>query len=125
MPQQRIYHDYINEKLVPFWYVLTFRPCEVNWDKHVHYFEIIAPFEHFNRDDFNDSIISTSLYLSDLIISESKPNQLGIYLKKVKHRILQHGIDPELVLQFIVPIPDIDEVLKLIPYNRTISFLSN
>lgn len=123
MPQQRVYHEYVNEKLVPYWYVLTFKPFEINWDKQVHYFDVIKPFEHIERDDFDESIISFSINKSDFLINKNYPGKLGVNLNSIKRRIIQECIDPYVVNQFIVPIPDIDEILNLIPNERKMSVL--
>ena len=125
MPQQRVYHEYVNEILVPYWYVLTFKPFEINWDKPVHYFDVIQPFEHIERDQFDESIISFSINKADFLLNNDYPGKLGINLKSLKRRILQECIDPDVVQQFIVPIPDIDEVLNLIPNERKLSLLLN
>ncbi|MEC1373366.1 hypothetical protein P9D39_03450 [Heyndrickxia oleronia] len=122
MPQQRVYHEYVNEKLIPYWYVLTFKSFEINWDKPIHYFDVIKPFEYFERDQFDESIITFSLYKTDFLLNADFPNKLGINLKSIKKRLTVEGIDPQIVHQFIVPIPDVDEVLNLIPNKRKINF---
>ncbi|MDH5160386.1 hypothetical protein [Heyndrickxia oleronia] len=122
MPQQRIYHEYVNEKLVPYWYVLTFKPFEISWEKPVHYFDVIKPFKYIERNQFDESIITFSLYITDFLINADYPNKLGINLKSIKKRLTVEEIDPEIVHQFIVPIPDVDEVLNLIPNKRKINF---
>lgn len=123
MPQQRVYYEYVNAKLIPYWYVLTFKPCEIKWDKPVLYFDVIPPFEFIERDEFDESINSVSIFLSDLIINDSYPNKLGIYLKRLKERIKQYGVDPYVVQQFIMQVPDVDEVLNLMPNKRKMSFI--
>lgn len=123
MPQQRVYFEYINEELVPYWYVLTFQPCEINWDKPVLYFEVIQPFEYIERWEFDESLLSTSIYLSDLIINPVSPTELGIDLRSIKNRILKHGVDPDVILQLIIQFPDIDDVLQLMPNERKMNLI--
>ncbi|MBL5769042.1 hypothetical protein [Heyndrickxia sporothermodurans] len=123
MPQQRVYHDYVNEKLVPYWYVLTFKPCEIDWDKSVFYFDVIKPFEFIERDEFDESILTFSLKMSDFLVNRDYPNKLGINIKTIKNRILNNGIDPYVVQQFILPYPDVEEILYLVPNKRTMELV--
>jgi hypothetical protein len=123
MPQQRLYKEYVNEKLVPYWYVLTFKPGEISWSEDYYFFEPIAPFEHVERCQFDDSIISSSIYMRDFIRRPDSPHLLGLNLIRMKERIQLLGIDPCLVRQFIVCSEDLNEVLQLLPNERTKSFM--
>lgn len=123
MPQQRLYHEYINEKLVPYLYVLTFKPCEIDWEKSVLYFDLIKPFEYVGIDQIDNSIVSISIYQSELLKNPSLPNKLGIYLNSVKRRISQHCVDPYVVRQFVMQINDMDEVFSYLPNERKMEFL--
>ncbi|MEY8346464.1 hypothetical protein [Niallia circulans] len=123
MPQQRIYHEYVDNTLVPYWYVLTFDNCEINWDKQILYYDAIAPFEFIERDEFDESIASFSVHLSDFVINKDRPLQLGLNLRSIRKRILKYGVDPYIIRQFIIQIPDINDVLKLIPNSRKIKYI--
>lgn len=125
MPKQRVYYDYVNGELVPYWYVLTFKNIEISWDKSGFFFDAIAPFQYFNRDQFDDSILSTSIYMTDLIFNEKCPERIGINLKRVRQRISKFNVCPSEIRQFIIPIPDIDEFLKLLPNRKSKSFMIN
>ncbi|MGG3798026.1 hypothetical protein [Metabacillus fastidiosus] len=118
MPRQRVYYDYVNGELIPYWYVLTFKPNQIEWDTSIIYFNIIAPFEYFSRDNFDDSILSISILMSDIVTNKDKPNILGIQLKRIKENILKYDVDPNLCRQFILQVPDIQEVLNLLPNKR-------
>ncbi|MGF2617778.1 hypothetical protein FZC84_12105 [Rossellomorea vietnamensis] len=122
MPQQRIYHEYVNGELVPFWYVLTFQPGEIEWEADAYYFTPIQPFHFEERDQFDDSFVSASLYLEDLLTVE-RLGQIGINLNRVKKRIDRYGAEPSLVRQFIVQMPDIEDVVQLLPARREQSFI--
>ncbi|GIN88523.1 hypothetical protein J6TS2_49090 [Heyndrickxia sporothermodurans] len=122
MPQQRLYHEFINGKIVPYLYVLTFKPCELNWDKPEYYFNVIKPFEHFGFDEFDDTLNNASIYLGDFIINKSYPDKIGINLNLVKKRILNYGVDPYVIRQFIAHVLNIEEFLNLIPNERKLSF---
>jgi hypothetical protein len=123
MPQQRLYYEFMETQLVPYWYVLTFQPSEINWDKPVYYFTPIAPFEYVERYEFDDSLINVSIQLSDFVLNSDMPNRIGINLKNVKNRIERHGVDPYVVRQFIMAPPDINELMSLLPNQRKMSLL--
>lgn len=116
MIKQSVYHKYVNEKLVPYWYVLTFN--QINWDKSVIYIDVQQPFEYFERDMFDDTMPAVSVTMNELILNHNYPQKLGIYLKRVKQRIFDYGGDPTHFRQLIFQIPDIDEVLNLIPNRK-------
>lgn len=123
IPQQRVYYEYVNGELCPYWYVLTFEPCQIGWDKPTIFFDVFAPFEYLERDCFDESLISISIFISDLIINGNNPSRLGINLARVKARL--NGLEPELITQFVIQMPDIEEVLSLLPNRRTQAFLIN
>jgi hypothetical protein len=123
MPQQRLYYDYAEGELIPFWYVLTFKPCEFDWEKHVYYFTFIAPFEFVERHEFDESLINVSIQHSDFIINPDHPNRIGININSVKKRIEKHGIDPYVVSQFIMSTPDLNEFISLLPRQRKMSLM--
>lgn len=125
MPQQRLYYDYVDNQLIPFWYVLTYQHCELNWDKPVNYYDAIKPFEYVERGEFDETLISTSIYLSDVIFNRNFPSKIGINLQSVKKRIERHGVDPYVVRQFIISTPEINELLLVLPTDRKISFVVN
>ncbi|MFD2442893.1 hypothetical protein ACFSO7_02735 [Bacillus sp. CGMCC 1.16607] len=123
MPQQRVYYDLVNDEMVPYWYVLTFQTGELDWNKPIFYFEVYSPFEFIGRDDFDDSIISTTILLSDLVVQSNTPSQIGINLTSLKKRLSIYNVDCDLVRQFVLTMPDVEEILSLIPNKRTMKFV--
>lgn len=123
MPRQRVYYDYFEGKQVPFWYVLTFKKQEIPWEKDTFYFEVIAPFEYYGRDEFDDSVISVSINIEDLITNNLQDCNLGLDLNRIKERVLMYGVELYEISQFIIQLPDIEEVLKLLPNERKTSFI--
>lgn len=123
MPKQRLYYEYIDGQLVPYWFVLTLNPCEVDWDKPVFHFDLIKPLEFVERNEFDDSQISMSIYLSDLIFNNLSTERIGINLTAVKRRIEKHGMDPELFTQFVLSAPEVEDFLLVLPteYKRTMT----
>lgn len=125
-PQQRLYYEFVNDKLVPYWYVVTFNCCEIPWHLNSFNFQVIAPFQFMERDEFDENIISATIFISDLIINQDRRNELGINLKKIKDRLCnQYRLDPYLVRQFVIQMPDIEEVLQLVPNHRKKTFIMN
>lgn len=122
MPAQNLYHDYIEGNLVPYLYVLTFQPCELNWDKPIYYFNLIKPADYYDYEHFDESIISANIYLSDLVINQDKRGEIGIHLNSIKNRIMKYGIDPDVVRQLILPTSELSEFLFLLPNERKIEF---
>lgn len=123
MPQQRIYYEKVDNKLIPYWYVITFDVSEVNWDIPILYYEAISPFSFVERDDFDEALASFSVYFSDFVVNKDKPNQLGLNLTAIKKRIYRYDIEPYHIRQFIIQLPDIYEVMKLLPKSTKKLFL--
>ncbi len=125
MPQQRLYYDYVDGKLIPFWYVLTFDYREIKWDKRVQYYEAYKPFEYIERHEFDDSIITTSISLADFIFNKYKPNQIGLNIAAIKEKIFRYGVDPFVVRQFLLPSHEIDGLISMLPVERQMSLVVN
>jgi hypothetical protein len=123
MPQQRIYYEYVNQKLIPYWYVLTFSPSELNWDKHVFYYDAIKPFEYIGRDEYDESLIGIAIKLSDLVFNRDLHGKIGIHLSEIRKRVEKNGIDPEIVHQLIIPAPELDDFIKILPEQRKLNFI--
>jgi hypothetical protein len=123
MPQQRLYYEYVDEKLIPYWYVLTFRPCELNWDNPIFHFDVIKPFEYVERDEFDESKISMSIYLTDLILNDKSPERMGVNLNTIKSRLIRYKVDPGIVRQFIISAPEVYDLLELLPKHRKMDLL--
>jgi hypothetical protein len=123
MPQQRMYYEYVDNQLVPFWYVLTFKYGEVNWDNQVYYFSPIQPFEYVERHEYDESLIAVTIFFSDFVFNPSYPEKFGINISSVKKRIEKHGLDSDIVHQFIISIPDINDLLSMLPTERKLSLL--
>lgn len=117
MPKHQLFYEKVNDEIIPFWYVLSFKKLEIKWDKYVMFIEYRIPFEYESRTYFDNSIFSYSLRSSDLIFSNNS-SRFGINLRNIRNRIQQHGLDPMMFDQFIIPFPDVNEFLKLIP-NKT------
>src|SRR5690606_5230466 len=122
MPQQRLYHEYVESNLIPYWYVLTFTLGQINWDKPVYYYDAIKPFEFVERDEFDESLIGVSINLSDFIFNYESPNKIGLNIRSIRRRIERYGLDPSLVQQFVLSTPGIEELLMMLPEQRKMIF---
>ncbi|QVY60976.1 hypothetical protein [Cytobacillus gottheilii] len=123
MPQQRLYFEEINKLLVPYMYVLTFKPTEIKWDKPVHFFDAITPFNYVGTEKFNENLNSAAIYFSDFIFNEVIPDRFGLNLVSIKKRIHDHGVDPYVINQFILPTNEISKVMSVIPKENNKSIL--
>ncbi|TYR80029.1 hypothetical protein FZC66_12905 [Priestia megaterium] len=90
-----------------------------------HPFYALSPFTTPSDlvDDFDDSIMSATINIEDLLTNNLHECQLGLNLNQIKKRILKHGVEPWEISQFIIQLPDIEEVLKLLPNERKASFI--
>ncbi|MCJ8008942.1 hypothetical protein ACFFF5_21245 [Lederbergia wuyishanensis] len=122
MPQQRLYHEFVGNQLIPYWYVLTFDYREIDWNKALYFYEAIWPFEFVERDEFDDSLISYPIYFSDFIFNNLSPNKIGINLKRVKKRMQMDNTDPCIVNQLIVPTYELIDLLHFLPSERKTEF---
>jgi hypothetical protein len=120
MSQQRIYYEYGENDIVPYWFVITFEACELNWDKPIYYFHLDNLMKYEECNAFEESLYSMSLLISDFIFSNINPGKVGINTSAIKKRILKYNVDPSVIRQLIAPIVVINEVLQLIP-NKKIS----
>lgn len=118
MAKHQLFYENINNEFVPYWYVISFKKFEIDWDKHVYYTDILPPFIYSNRDFFNTRKVSCTIRLADLVFSDTSVNHIGLNLKIIKNKILKSHFDAEMVNQFIIALPDLDEFLKLIPRKK-------
>lgn len=121
MPQQRIYYDYINGKLMPYIYVLTFINGEINWDKPSFEYEVIKPFKHDDFYDFDSSLLTCSIFLSDFIFNDNRPHYFKLNLTSIKARLEQEYIDPYVIKQFVLGTYELQELMQLLPKERTMN----
>ena len=123
MLQQRLYYDFVDGQLVPYWYVLGFQQCEINWDAPAYYYDAIKPFKFVERDEFDESLISVSIFFSDLIFNVDDQDRIGINLRAIKKRIERYQFDHTLIQQFVMSIPDVNDLLVYLPKQRKMEFV--
>lgn len=119
MPQQRIYYDYIDGKLMPYIYVLTFQNGEINWDKPLFEYEAIKPFKHDDIYDFDHSILTCSIFFTDFIFNNNRPLHFKLNLTSIKSRLERDYIDPYVIKQFVLGTFELQELLQLLPKERS------
>lgn len=73
-------------------------------------------------DQMDDSLVSISVFKHEILLNPSYPNSLGILLRSIKKRVLQYGVDPDVIRQLIIPTLDLDEIINLIPNERKIDY---
>lgn len=113
MAKITVYYDYFDGEQKPIWHVVKFKDAELDWSKNTIYIPISAPFQLQASEDFDDAVIGISVIISDLVVNASKLNSFGINLNSIRQRLLEQGVDPDEVLQFVTQIGDIEEVMQL------------
>lgn len=118
MPRQRLYFEYVDNLLIPYVYVLTFKPGELKWDKPVHYYDAIPPFNYVGIEELDDSLNNAVIYFSDFIFHENYSKRFGLNINVIKSRIQSHGVDPYVIHQLILPTDDISKLMSMIPSSE-------
>lgn len=119
MPKHQLFHEKVDGQIIPYWYVISYKDNELNWDKYVLYIDYQLPYQYQNRNNFNDSIPSISLDISDFIFLQSDLTRFCINLKKLKKRIHQYNLSPSMFKQFIIPVPYLNPLLDFIQTQVT------
>jgi hypothetical protein len=120
LSRQAVYYEEIDGKQFPYWFVITIDNGEIDWNKDTFYFEIKAPFEKFSRFDFDEYLMGVSIGSTDIVSSNVHKSTLGITLKNIKKRIIEHDASPEHVRQLIFLMSDIEESLSF--FNKVGEF---
>lgn len=108
--RSRVYYDTdVEGNLFPLWYTLE---GPINWDDPTLFFFATAPFDRIGSIDFDDGLIGCSVHAGEMIVNQYKPDQLGVNLEAVRHRINQF-IEPEKVERLIFQVSDIEEILQI------------
>lgn len=118
MPNQKLYFDYVENELVPYILVITFNSEELKWDKSIYRMKIDICHSTNDLYDIDDSIPTATIYFSDLIFNADIPDTIGINLVSLKRRISDIGVDPFVIHQFVISLPNLNELLRLIPMDR-------
>jgi hypothetical protein len=109
MDKISVYYDYRDDVLCPVWMIIQ---CPGTIQNEVMDISIEAPFERFKTEDFNNDVMSLSIFQSELTVNPYKPTHFGINIRAVSERIKKE-VDLFEVEQFIIQIIDIEEVLQL------------
>ncbi|MEH7392447.1 hypothetical protein [Bacillus sp. JJ1474] len=120
MSRQAVYYEEIDGSEYPYWFVITVEEGEINWNKDTFYFEVKAPFQKFSTFDFDEYLVGVSIDSADIVRSNTHSSTLGITLKNIKKRIIEHEANPLQVRQLIFLMSDIEESLSLI--SKELSF---
>ncbi|PPA88593.1 hypothetical protein C4A76_08140 [Brevibacillus laterosporus] len=108
-----VYYDYLENRLAPLWYVITFRETELDWNKERAYIPITAPFQRKEAEDFDPDLLGLTVTLGDLLVHPEKPGKFGINLRALKEQAERHGVDHQEIRQFVLQVGDIEEVLQM------------
>ncbi|NRQ56085.1 hypothetical protein [Brevibacillus sp. HD1.4A] len=116
-----VYYDYLEEKLAPIWYVVSFRKGEFDWSKNTLYIPVEAPFQRQGAEDFHSDTLGLSVTLGDLTLNHEKPGKFGIHLPSLRQRAAAANVDHWEVEQFIIQVCDIEELLQMNVFSERIA----
>ncbi|MGG6309848.1 hypothetical protein [Paenibacillus macerans] len=81
-----VIYDYSEDGSWPAW--LMVKPQgDFDWKQETLYFPLHTPFQRFSRYDIDDSSFGLSIVQTELVVNMERPDQLGIYLPRVKERL--------------------------------------
>ncbi|MFE8697930.1 hypothetical protein ACFYKT_16435 [Cytobacillus sp. FJAT-53684] len=123
MPKQYLDYQYVDGELSPFYYVLKLFKGEVNWDKHVFYFDLFPPIKSEEYSEIDESLINYCVHASELIINKDYPNKLGVNLKALKKRLAFDIHDPSVIEQFFLYAPDVISIVGEFPTEYKMGFM--
>jgi hypothetical protein len=122
MAKITVYHDYIDGKNAPLWYVINFGSAGIDWSKNYVYVPVEAPFQLQRAEDFNDVTLGVSVTIGDITVNSEKPGYFGIHLPSVMKRVenvcKNTGLDFIDIKQFIIQICDLEDVLQMDPIRK-------
>ncbi|KAB8139074.1 hypothetical protein F9U64_01365 [Gracilibacillus oryzae] len=112
MNKMKLYCDYVDNQRSPIWLVME----QFKWTSSVIY----IPINSYETDDitnFHCNELSATVLLSDLVVSEEYPDQIGINLNRIEQRINNSGLVKEDVTKLYIRIVDINEVIDVEKLN--------
>ncbi|WP_313804718.1 hypothetical protein [Cytobacillus sp.] len=123
MPVQYLDYQYVDGELSPFYYVLKLFKGEVDWDKHIFYFDLMVPIKSVEYSEIDENLINYGVHISELIINKDYPNKLGINLSALKRRLSFDIHDPSVIEQFLLYAPDVMAIIGHFPQVNRMEFI--
>lgn len=107
-----VVYDYHEGQEVPIWFVINVENEDIDWDT-TFLFNVDAPFQKRDINDFDELSMSLAIYLEDLTIPSNSNKPLGINLPVVKLRVEAIETDVQDIKQFVLQVSDIEDMLQL------------
>ncbi|MNW38760.1 hypothetical protein D3C74_158350 [compost metagenome] len=118
-PNISVIYDYNNDGMWPAWLIV--KPENgFDWKREVVYVSLRTPFQRLTREDMDEFSFGLSIVQTELVVSTERPDQIGIFLPRVKERIRKirgeeyspffHMGD---IQHFVIQMSDIELVMQM------------
>ncbi|EGL84264.1 hypothetical protein CathTA2_0174 [Caldalkalibacillus thermarum TA2.A1] len=99
-------YNYYDGRLCPIWYVVYLE--KKDYTKDVFCVPVQCPFQPLS--EFEESL-GVSVFLSELVVNNQKPNCFGINIKSIRQRAEMAGISISDIRFLVIQMGDLEEVL--------------
>lgn len=117
-----IIYDYNENGSWPAWMVVKPASGSFDWKQETIYVPLHTPFRRLHREDLDETDFGLAIVQTELVVNTERPDQIGIYLPRVKERIRQirgeeftpffHMVD---ISHFVIQMADIEIVAQMNP----------
>lgn len=117
-----IIYDYNENGSWPAWMVVKPESGAFDWKQDTMYVPLRTPFQRISRDEMDEYSFGLAIVQTELVVNTERPDQIGIYLPRVKERIRQirgeeftpffHMSD---ISHFVIQMADIEIVAQMNP----------
>jgi hypothetical protein len=108
MGEISVYYEHHDDQLVPISMIVR----GIVDLRYPYYWHINAPFKRFLTEDFDDSVLTVSVQLEELLINPELQHHVGLYLPAIRRRIPEH-IDDMDISQYLIRFCDLEDVLQM------------
>ncbi|MEK5479924.1 hypothetical protein NYE70_23800 [Paenibacillus sp. FSL R5-0407] len=115
-----VIYDYNEEGSWPAWMIIKPAAGGFDWKQETLYVPLRTPFQKLSRDEIDEYALGLSIVQTELVISTDYPDQLGVYLPRVKERIKKirgESYSPLFQLSdiqhFVVQMSDVEIVMQM------------
>lgn len=117
-----VIYDYNEDGSWPAWMIVKPETGGFDWKQETIYVPLHTPFQRLYREDLNESDFGLAIVQTELVVNTERPDQIGIFLPRVKERIRKirgeeytpffHMSD---IRHFVLQMADIELVMQMNP----------
>lgn len=115
-----IIYDYNEEGSWPAWMIVKPEQGFFDWKQETIYIALHSPFQRFSREEMDECAFGLSIVQTELVVSTERPDSIGIFLPRVKERIIKIRSDEYTptfhlgdIQHFIIQMSDIEIVTQM------------